>query len=69
MQKKLIIFGTGEMSEIANYYFSSHTDYQILGFTINEDYLKTPPQEKNSYGVLSKKREFYSKIELRRVQT
>ena len=33
MKKKLIIFGTGTLAEIANFYFSHDSDYDVLGFT------------------------------------
>ena len=32
MKKKLFIFGTGTIAEIAHYYFSNESDYEICGF-------------------------------------
>ena len=40
MEKKLIIFGIGEIAEMANYYFSSYTTKKIECFTTNEEFIK-----------------------------
>lgn len=40
MNKKLIIFGTGDIAQLAHYYFSSDSNYEIVAFTIDEDYIK-----------------------------
>ena len=37
---KLIIFGTGEQAEVANYYFANHTDYSVEAFSVDKDYIK-----------------------------
>lgn len=37
--KKLIIFGIGEQAEIAYYYFMHDSDYEIIGFTVNKDFI------------------------------
>ena len=37
---KLIIFGTGDIAQIANYYFTIDTEYEVVGFTVNKEYLK-----------------------------
>lgn len=39
MKKKLIIFGCGEIAQLAHYYFSTDSDYQISAFTVDADYL------------------------------
>jgi sugar O-acyltransferase (sialic acid O-acetyltransferase NeuD family) len=37
--KKLIIFGTGDIAQIANYYFQIDSAYDVIGFTVNRAYL------------------------------
>lgn len=38
--KKLVIYGTGVIGEIADYYFSNDTDYQVEAFTNAEQFIK-----------------------------
>ena len=40
MKKKLFIFGTGTIAEIAHYYFSNETDYEVCGFVEYKKFLK-----------------------------
>lgn len=42
MKKKLIVFGTSEIAEIFNYYIKKDSQYEIVGFTINKDFIKEP---------------------------
>jgi sugar O-acyltransferase (sialic acid O-acetyltransferase NeuD family) len=35
MSIPLVIFGTGEAAEIAHYYFSAHTEYEVKSFTVD----------------------------------
>ncbi|OAB63468.1 transferase [Leptolyngbya valderiana BDU 20041] len=35
----LVIFGTSELAEVSYYYFSHDTDYEIVAFTVDSDYL------------------------------
>jgi len=37
--KKLIIFGIGEQAEMAYYYFTNDSDYQVVGFTVDKEYI------------------------------
>ena len=37
--KKLIIFGIGEQAEMAYYYFTNDSDYKVIGFTVNKEYI------------------------------
>lgn len=37
---KVIIFGTGEISEIAYYYLRDDSMHNVIAFTVNKDYLK-----------------------------
>lgn len=38
--KKLVIFGTGETADIAYEYFTHDSDYEVVGFTVEAQYLK-----------------------------
>ena len=40
MKKPLIIFGAGDIAELAYYYFSTDSDYEIVAFTVDAAYLK-----------------------------
>jgi len=37
---KLIIFGTGDIAQIANYYFDIDSDHDVIAFTVNKAYIK-----------------------------
>jgi sugar O-acyltransferase (sialic acid O-acetyltransferase NeuD family) len=39
MKKKLILFGTGDIAQIANYYFDIDSDYEVLAFTVDKEYI------------------------------
>jgi sugar O-acyltransferase (sialic acid O-acetyltransferase NeuD family) len=39
MKKKLVIFGLGEQAEVAYSLFTQDSDYEVVGFTVDEDYL------------------------------
>lgn len=38
---KLIIFGTGDIAQIANYYFTNDSEHEVVAFTVNKEYLTT----------------------------
>lgn len=38
--KKLIIFGSGDIAQIAKYYFTIDSDYEVVAFTLDSDYIK-----------------------------
>jgi len=40
MKKKLIIFGTGPFAQIAYWYFREDSDYEVVAFSVNKDYIK-----------------------------
>lgn len=42
MKKKLVIFGSGDIAQLAHYYFYTDSDYEIVGFTVDAEYLKEP---------------------------
>ena len=37
--KSIVIFGTSEIAELAHFYFSSDSDYQVVAFTVDRDWL------------------------------
>ena len=39
MKKKVIIFGTGDIAELAHFYFTFDSDYDVVGFTVDAAYL------------------------------
>lgn len=39
MKKNLVIFGIGDIAQLAHYYFSTDSDYQVVAFTVDEAYL------------------------------
>ena len=40
--KKLVIFGSGDIAQLAHYYFSTDSDYQVVAFTVDASYIKEP---------------------------
>ena len=40
MKKPLLIFGSGDIAQLAHYYFSTDSNYEIVAFTIDGNYLK-----------------------------
>lgn len=38
VKKKLLIFGISQMGEVANYYFSKHSDYDVCGFIADKEF-------------------------------
>lgn len=39
--KKLIIFGKGELAELAHYYFTNDSNYDVVAFCLDKDYIDT----------------------------
>jgi len=37
--KKIVIFGTGDIAQIANYYFETDTEYEVAAFTVDKEYI------------------------------
>ncbi|WP_024931126.1 acetyltransferase [Methylophilus sp. OH31] len=44
MTKRLVIFGTGDIAQLAHYYFTNDSEYQVVGFTADSAYI-----EKNDF--------------------
>ena len=42
MKKRLVIFGTGDIAQIAHTYFSEDSDYDVVAFTVDGEYLASP---------------------------
>jgi len=42
MKRKLVIFGTGDIAQLAHYYFSNDSDYDVVAFTVDQAYLTVP---------------------------
>src|SRR6056297_2740308 len=38
--RKLVIFGAGDIAELAHYYFTYDSDYEVAAFSVDGDYLK-----------------------------
>jgi sugar O-acyltransferase (sialic acid O-acetyltransferase NeuD family) len=39
MANKLVIFGSGDMAELAQYYFNNDSHYDVVAFTVDADFL------------------------------
>lgn len=39
MKKKLIIFGAGKIAQLAHYYFYNDSDYEVVCFTVDQQYI------------------------------
>src|SRR5262245_33833860 len=40
--RRLVIFGVGEIAEVANFYFGTDSDYQVVAFTVDAQFVKEP---------------------------
>lgn len=40
MKKSLVIFGIGDLAQLAHYYFNTDSDYETVAFTVDSDYIK-----------------------------
>jgi sugar O-acyltransferase (sialic acid O-acetyltransferase NeuD family) len=38
MHKKLVIFGSGDIAQLAHYYFTTDSEYEVVGFTVDREY-------------------------------
>lgn len=39
MKKSLVIFGAGDIAQLAHFYFSSDSEYEVVAFTVDASYL------------------------------
>jgi len=42
MKKSLVIFGMGDLAQLAHYYFDADSEYETVAFTADSDYIKDP---------------------------
>lgn len=40
MRKPLVIFGSGDIAQLAHFYFSTDSNYEVVAFTVDEKYIK-----------------------------
>ena len=40
MRKPLVIFGSGDIAQLAHYYFSTDSNYEVVAFTVDVSYIK-----------------------------
>jgi sugar O-acyltransferase (sialic acid O-acetyltransferase NeuD family) len=40
MKQPLVIFGSGEIAQLAHYYFTTDSEYEVVAFTVDRDYMK-----------------------------
>ena len=40
MKKPLVIFGSGEVAQLAHYYFSKDSNFEVVAFTVDANYIK-----------------------------
>ena len=41
MKRRLVVFGSGDIAELAHFYFSTDSEYQVEAFTVDAEYLTT----------------------------
>jgi len=39
MSKRLVIFGSGEIATLARFYFENDTEYEVVAFTVNDEFV------------------------------
>jgi len=42
MKRKLVIFGSGDIAQLAHHYFSTDSNYDVVAFTVDTAYLNKP---------------------------
>jgi sugar O-acyltransferase (sialic acid O-acetyltransferase NeuD family) len=42
MTKSLVIFGTGDIAQLAHYYFGIDSEYETVAFTVDSEFIKDP---------------------------
>ena len=38
--RRLVIFGTGEIGELAHFYFTNDSEYEVVAFTADDSFVK-----------------------------
>ena len=39
MTKEIIIFGAGDIAELANYYFTHDSEYDVVAYTVDREFM------------------------------
>ncbi|RXT36735.1 acetyltransferase [Bradyrhizobium betae] len=42
MKQQIVIFGNGELAELADFYFTHDSEFEVVGFTVDKPYLTSP---------------------------
>ena len=42
MRKPIVIFGSGDIAQLAYFYFSTDSDYEVVAFTVDAEFIKEP---------------------------
>lgn len=42
MKRGLVLFGAGDIAEIAHFYFANDSDFEVKAFTVDRDYVREP---------------------------
>jgi len=42
MKQRVVIFGSGDMAELAHFYFRTDSDYEVAAFTVDRAFLEAP---------------------------
>lgn len=42
MKKQLVIFGAGDIAQLAHFYFTTDSEYEVVAFTVDASYIKEP---------------------------
>jgi sugar O-acyltransferase (sialic acid O-acetyltransferase NeuD family) len=42
MKKPLVIFGSGDIAQLAHYYFATDSEHEVVAFTVDRDYAHEP---------------------------
>lgn len=40
MKRKLVVFGSGDIAQLAHYYFTNDSNYEVAAFTVDANYIK-----------------------------
>ena len=51
--KKLIIFGAGDMAELAHFYFENDSDYEVVAFLVDDDFKREEEFERKPLITIS----------------
>ncbi|MGG2021092.1 acetyltransferase [Pseudomonas sp. AO-1] len=42
MKRKLVIFGSGDIAQLAHFYFSTDSSFEVVAFTVDSEYIQAP---------------------------